>query len=226
AVKNVVQIAAGHEWRKNFNLTNINSATTRGIQYILPGCHCDIGGAYENGNYEQNHLVKMDKEGIATVIKYGAGSKQFEYFKEKYKKELVESGWYKPDQLKYIMTTDNYNIIYKGIRYIDQRYSFLSLHFMCGFAAEKGAGFNISGLKEKFEIPEKAGDKEHILNYVKKKLEAYIQAVKDTEDYTRLPISYTKYLDFANEKILINTNLHWSATDKTGHEPRANNIRK
>ncbi|MCD0476595.1 DUF2235 domain-containing protein [Flavobacterium sp. EDS] len=224
AVKNVVQIAAGHEWRKNFNLTNINSATTRGIQYTLPGCHCDIGGAYENGNYEQKHLVKMDKEGIATLKKYGAASKQFEYFKEKYKKELVESGWYKPDQLKYIMTTDNHNIIYKGTRYVDQRYSFLSLHFMCGFATEKGAGFNISGLKEEFEIPKKAGDKEHILNYVKKKLEAYIQAVKDTEDYTQI-ISYQNYLDFANEKILINSNLHWSATDKTGHEPRANNIR-
>ncbi|OXG07730.1 putative alpha/beta hydrolase family protein DUF2235 [Flavobacterium araucananum] len=226
AVKNVVQIAAGHEWRKNFNLTNINSAGTKGIQYLLPGCHCDIGGAYENGSFEQDHFVKMDKDGRDAAMKYGFASKQFEPFKEKYKKELVESGWYKPDQLKFVMVTDDYNIMYKGTRYIDQRYSFLSLHFMSGFAKEKEAGFDIDGIKKKFKIPEKAGDKEHILGYVKKKLEAYIEAVKNTEDYKRSTLSYKKYLDFANEKTLINTNLHWSATDKTGHGPRANQIRK
>lgn len=226
AVKNVVQIAAGHEWRKNFNLTNINSAGSKGIQYILPGCHCDIGGAYENGYFEQIHFVKIEKDGKDALMRYGSGSKQFEPYKEKYKNELVNSGWYKPDQLKYVMTTDDYNIIYKGTRYIDQRYSFLSLHFMCEFAKEKDAGFDIDGIKKKFKIPEKAGDKEHILNYVKKKLEEYIQAVKNTEDYKRSSISYKKHLDFTNEKILINTNLHWSATDKTGHGPRANKIRK
>lgn len=225
AVENVVQIGAGHEWRKNFNLTNINSAGSKGIQYILPGCHCDIGGAYESGYFEQEHLVKLDKEGEGALLKYGSASKQFEPFKEKHKKELVDSGWYKPDQLKYIMITDNHYIIYKGTRYIDQRYSFLSLHFMCEFAIEKGAGFDMDGLKEKFKIPEKAGDKEHILGYVKKKLEKYIEVVKNTKDYSST-ISYKQYLDFANEKTLINTNLHWSATDKTGHAPRANKIRK
>ena len=225
AVKNVVQIAADHEWRKNFNLTNINSAGSKGIQYILPGCHCDIGGAYENANYEQNHFVEIGKEAKDIIMKYGSASKQFEPFKEKYKKELVDSGWYKPQQLKYMNVMGDYSIMYKGTRYIDQKYSFISLHFMSEFASEKGAKFDMEGIKKKYEIPKKAGDKEHILNYVKKKLEEYIKAVKTAETSKRSSISYKAYLDIDNEKILINSSIHWSATDKMGHAPRKNKIR-
>lgn len=224
AVQNVVQIAAGHEWRKNFNLTNINSAGSKGIQYILPGCHCDVGGAYENANYEQNHFVEISKDAKDIIMKYGSASKQFEPFKEKFKKELVDSGWYKPEQLKYMNVMGDYSIMYKGTRYIDQKYSFISLHFMSEFATEKGAKFD-EGLKNEFKIPKKVGDKEHILNYVKTKLEEYIKAVKAAEISKRSTISYKTYLDINNEKILINSNIHWSATDKIGHAPRKNKIR-
>ena len=225
AVKNVVQIAAGHEWRKNFNLTNINSAGSKGIQYILPGCHCDIGGAYENANYEQNHFVEIGKEAKDILIKYGSASKQFEPFKEKYKKELVDSGWYKPEQLKYMTVMGDNSIMYKGTRYIDQKYSFISLQFMSEFATEKGAKFDIDKIEKEFDIPKKVGDKEHLLNYVKNKLEAYIKAVKASDPSKRSAVSYKAYLDINNEKSLMRNYLHWSATDKLGHAPRKNKIR-
>lgn len=37
---------------------------------------------------------------------------------------------------------------------------------------------------------------------------------------------YKTYLDYKNEKILINGYIHWSATGKTGHGSRPKNIRK
>ena len=70
-----------------------------------------------------------------------------------------------------------------------------------------------------------AGDKQHILDYVKEKLELYVKAVKNKPVNERHSIKYTDFLDFENEKILLNKYIHWSATDKTGHSPRPNHKR-
>jgi hypothetical protein len=48
-VERVVHLCAADEHRKNFALTNIRSAGSRGVEIFLPGCHADIGGGYRNG---------------------------------------------------------------------------------------------------------------------------------------------------------------------------------
>ena len=80
-------------------------------------------------------------------------------------------------------------------------------------------------IEKEFDIPKKVGDKEHLLNYVKNKLEAYIKAVKASDPSKRSAVSYKAYLDINNEKSLMRNYLHWSATDKLGHAPRKNKIR-
>lgn len=52
--KEVVHLAASEEHRRNFSLTDTNSAGMKEI--YLPGVHSDIGGGYVN-NYEENLIV-------------------------------------------------------------------------------------------------------------------------------------------------------------------------
>lgn len=81
AVKNcrvVVQFATQEEFRENFSLTNVKKSGIRGIDLILPGVHSDIGGGYKNNVRENVLIYKGTKENC-----------------EKYKKILIEEGWYK-----------------------------------------------------------------------------------------------------------------------------------
>jgi Uncharacterized alpha/beta hydrolase domain (DUF2235) len=223
SVKSVIQLGAGLEWRKNFNLTNINSAGEKGFEFILPGCHCDIGGAYEDATYTQNHHVKLDESGGSVLVRKGSASKEFKVVTEKSKTELVESGWYKPNQLEYMFADSASGIMYKGTRFIYKQYSFIPLQFMCQLASDNESKFKIDELKSpsKFGIPSKSeSGGQHILDYVKDKLEQYINAVKGADLNQRRTLKYKDYLDFANEKILINGYIHWSATEKTGHGAR------
>ncbi len=48
-VERVVHLCAADEHRKNFALTNIKSAGSRGVEIFLPGSHSDVGGGYRNG---------------------------------------------------------------------------------------------------------------------------------------------------------------------------------
>ena len=56
-----IHLSADDEYRKNFALTNINSAGFKGISLSLPGVHCDIGGAYNAVAYEKTafFITKM-----------------------------------------------------------------------------------------------------------------------------------------------------------------------
>lgn len=229
SVLNVVQIAAGHEWRTNFNLTDISSAGKKGLELTFPGAHADVGGCYTSEVYKQSHNVKgMTSEDQNVVQRKGSASKEFKAIPEKYKKGLVDQGWYKPNQMTYISLSGDYSLNFNCSRYIDKRYSYITLHFMCELADEKNSKFKMQELKspKNFEVPEKAANGEHILGYVKGKLKQYVDATKKMEITARKTSSYKTYLDFNNEKILINGFIHWSATGKTGHGPRPKNIRK
>ncbi|MET3036297.1 DUF2235 domain-containing protein [Chryseobacterium sp. NRRL B-14859] len=223
SVKNVVQLAAGHEWRTNFSLTNIESAGERGKEFILPGAHADVGGCYENEVFKQNHSP--------SVIPGRVINDQNEYNRlaESKKQVFVDQGWYQKDQLKIGPHSNKYvnHIFLQGERYIDKRYSYIPLHFMCQMAKEKKSEFNTSSLEFKFQIPQKAGQNGvHLLSYVKSRLQKYIDETKNLSTLERSRISYKKYLDFENEKKLINYYVHWSATGKLGHSPRSDGKRK
>ncbi|WP_326984718.1 DUF2235 domain-containing protein [Chryseobacterium sp. MYb264] len=221
-VKHVVQLAAGHEWRKNFNITTIESTGSKGLELLLPGAHADIGGCYESEVFKQYHQASVTPgRAINDRNTYNALANEK-------RQPFIDEGWYVDKQIT-IASHSNKYVNYIGLngeRFIDKRYSYIPLHFMCSLSTEKDSNFNVNGVTEKFKIPEKAGDGTHILHYVKTKLDQYISAVKKAEPHRRKQLSYKSYLDFTNEKILINQYIHWSATGKIGHGPRPNRIRK
>lgn len=223
SVKNVIQFAAGHEWRTNFSLTNINSAGEKGKQFKIPGAHADVGGCYESEVFKQNHSPSVSP---AKVIN---NQNEYNNLANTKRKPFIDAGWYLEPQIKIGPHSNKYvnHIFLQGERYIDNRYSYIPLHFMCRLAKEKNAIFNRDGLEQKFKIPQKAGNNgTHILYYVKSQLEKYINETISLTSHARENVSYKKYLDFENEKKLINQYVHWSATGKTGHGPRKDGKRK
>ena len=219
-VMSVIQLAAGHEWRKNFNLTTIQSVGKKGLEVTLPGAHADIGGCYEDETFTQNHNESVNP---ARVIN---DPTEYSKLANEKRKPFYDAGWYRGEQLKISDHSNKYvnHIDLIGVRYIDKRYSYIPLHFMCSLSKNKGANFKDS-VMEKYKIPAKAGNGIHLLHYVKLKLEKYILDVEKSDFQNRNKISYKNYLDLINEKKLINGFIHWSATEKTGHDPRESKTR-
>lgn len=118
----VLQLAAAEEYRKNFSLTNIDSAGGKGRQLFLPGAHSDIGGAYVDGDNEQKMLITgSDSTGIAEFLR--------------------ENGWYQGDELvhRQIVTESMVNESVQVNRTgISNEYSFIPLRLMADFATEQG----------------------------------------------------------------------------------------
>lgn len=226
SVKNVVQFSAAHEWRDNFNLTNIASAGYKGMEFLIPGAHADVGGCYESGQFTQIHRLAVTP---ARVIN---DRNEYNRLANKKRQSLIEAGWYLDNkQLAVGPRSNKYvsSIRLDGNRYIDNKYSFIPLQLMCELANEKQLNFKVDQLKREknFGIPGRTeSGKQHILSYVHAKLQRYVNHTKTLSPTQRNQISYKKFLDFANEKILINGYVHWSATEKTGHAPRKDNKRK
>ncbi len=72
-VNKVFQICAGDEYRKNFALTDISSATGKGDYIIIPGAHSDIGGGYAQNMSEKidSLLFTSGRKGYALLISEG-----------------------------------------------------------------------------------------------------------------------------------------------------------
>lgn len=102
-----IHLSAADEYRKNFALTNINSAGFKGISLSLPGVHCDVGGAYNDIAYEKtafyiskisvgNKLTTSMVEDCNRFLKWLAEPQDITEFKEK----LIDEGWLKREQCK------------------------------------------------------------------------------------------------------------------------------
>lgn len=135
----VVQLAAAEEHRKNFSLTNINSASRNGRHIYLPGVHSDIGGGYTD-NAHENNLVIYQKD-ISAL--------RFLEVEEKVNEEktwLLNSGWYSEGQV----TDSHFDVNPITLRYkitvnrlfIRNVYSRIPLHIMIRFAEEQGISFS------------------------------------------------------------------------------------
>ncbi|PUA26741.1 MAG: hypothetical protein B0W54_23695 [Cellvibrio sp. 79] len=81
----VVQLAAADEYRKNFSLTNIASAGTKGTEYFMPGAHSDVGGSYHDNDdpYKSEETFTL-YSGTPHEVKQDA-------------RQLIAEGWYKLD---------------------------------------------------------------------------------------------------------------------------------
>jgi hypothetical protein len=154
-VKRVVQLAAGDEHRYNFPLTDISSAGTKGLQIFLPGAHSDVGGSYNMEVFEYM-LPVFEAWGTSDGLLFARC--------RHIRRELVELGWYREDQIKIQRDDehqeeqitiqrddrDNEDIRHKysvvATRSISSnKYSYIPLHIMAdkAKAAENGLTFNL-----------------------------------------------------------------------------------
>jgi hypothetical protein len=121
----VVHFTALDEIRRYFSLTQL--APFLGIEKNLPGAHSDVGGSYECD-------VKVIEE---VLLEYKDSEKI-----EKLQKELVQTGWYRPEELEIKDVRERCfgNIIwgettFRGRREVRGEYSYLPLQWMLKYAS-------------------------------------------------------------------------------------------
>lgn len=120
----VVQLAAAEEHRKNFRLTNIDSAGS-GSQIFLPGVHSDVGGGYADFEDEVDYQLYD----IDVPLLVGAPRRAV----DRERAWLVSSGWYAS-----LEDTNFFNEVRATRRRIRNTYARIPLQLMAGFARENG----------------------------------------------------------------------------------------
>jgi hypothetical protein len=135
----VVQIAAADEHRKNFRLTNINSAPNR-LQIFIPGSHSDIGGGYCD-NSEERFTIFYYRLPENEIDRFDLAEDDMEALKkEKY--WLIESGWYLKEEIEYVVPAFSGICSLKVARSnIGNSYDRIPLKLMIDFALEGGVHF-------------------------------------------------------------------------------------
>ncbi len=117
----VVHFTALDDIRKYFSLTRL--APFLGIEKNLPGAHSDVGGSYHSDGTPALENVLLEYESIGNL-----------------RKELMNEGWYKEDELVIEDTRDPYNrrvgnIKLWGRREVRGEYSYLPLQWMLKYAS-------------------------------------------------------------------------------------------
>ncbi|MGI4872192.1 MAG: phospholipase effector Tle1 domain-containing protein [Janthinobacterium lividum] len=132
--REVVQLAAADEYRKNFASTTIASSVRAGVglEVRLPGVHSDIGGSYQEHEEEVRNVSAADAQG---------------YIREQ---------WYTAAQLEPINVFRRW---YQGRRTLTHHYQFIALAIMINQA--KGGGKHepmkfetFEGDNQKYAVPD------------------------------------------------------------------------
>lgn len=148
----VVQIAAADEHRKNFPLTNVNSAP-RGVQIFIPGAHSDVGGGYLS-SMDEIDLQILDLDRIFGLTEADNTALHRE------RRWLIESGWCFEEEIHEI---NNWYELRVTRRSISNCYSRIPLKMMAGFASSNGVNFT-SRLLIKNAIPPALKEVESLLS--------------------------------------------------------------
>jgi len=120
-VKNVYQICAADEYRKNFSLTLVEPFENN---VIIPGAHSDIGGGYSDDKKEEYILYKnyySTLKAMAAVTNPALITAHLEsnvYAGNKDRDELKDEGWFTDEDIK------------KGYREVSNSYSCIALNMM------------------------------------------------------------------------------------------------
>ena len=218
AVKNckaVVQFATQEEFRENFSLTNVKKSGIVGIDLILPGVHSDIGGGYKNNVRENVLIYKGTKENC-----------------EKYKKILIEEGWYKDSkeeleiEERHTRDYSTYKLI--GKRVLSNHYSRIPLLRMIEYSEQFDVIYQESKVNDHkitdpfIEVINTSLSRYlHICHSLRNSYIYHInkgEVVKEEDYLTGLwAVPYTSFIDTEHLKELRNKYLHWSANGyKTG----------
>lgn len=192
--KEVMHLAASEEHRKNFSLTDTNSAGTKEI--YLPGVHSDIGGGYPDNYEEILVLFKGNKENVD---------------KEKERLENI-TGW-SEKELKLVKPIGSTRVpinnrIWKLElkRVVRNEYDRIPLHIMADFA-------RINQIKLKIDLEIDHAVEDTFLIPILAKLKSYAgQKVSKVEDWHH----NEEWLKELRRKFL-HFSAHYSGT---GMEPR------
>lgn len=229
-----LQIAAENEYRDNFDLTDINSAGVKGLQFILPGVHSDIGGCYVNKNEEKVDIFEETGNN-------GNGCKKF-------KEILLKEGWYinndKEEQLtiqheipyrRYGEGYDRGTYLLVGKRTLYNTYDKVSLNTMFYYSQKFGVKYDetiIDGnhkITDTFliEIHEQLKNYMNACNSLRNTyIEEYNRSNSSRDYLTQLKaLHYEDFVDLEKLKTLRNQYLHWSASaTKIGYGPRIGKV--
>lgn len=120
--KKVVQLCAADEYRLHFALTKVKDGGNS-KNYIIPGCHSDVGGGILDNEVEEYRMNCIKKH--LTFIKLGNGNKT--------RNELLDEGWFTEKEMG------------AGARVVSNKYSFIPFKYML----EKALKANLSSVKSK-----------------------------------------------------------------------------
>jgi len=197
-----VHIVAKDEYRKNFSLTEVNSAPNNKV-ITLPGVHSDIGGGYINNSIEDYQLYNIGF-GLFTSNSENFANQEIKSVKDWF----LNNGWYKEqsnnsdDNLEIIrMDVGQFFILNGKRKNIKNNYSHIALHIMTELAIEKGVDFDRAIF-----------DKYRVYNDV------FLGSLLDTFDGKELDLS--SFTDFQLKQFRYEY-LHISSRfGETGHDPR------
>ncbi|UKB82877.1 DUF2235 domain-containing protein [Chryseobacterium sp. MEBOG06] len=213
----IIHFIAENEHRENFDLTRVHIGTEK----TFPGVHCDVGGAYENGQETWEEVETS----------WTTSSKL-----EALKTQLVTEGWYEKDQLT---ITPGFYLSLRGTRYLLKTFSYIPLHFMAEYGIEKTLPITDKKMiNETYSISSDA-----LLIRVKDRLRTYVMGdnkpytfkgfkeLRDTYGGETIPEEkYTAYQKEVKEqddlRDLRKKYLHWSARrEGIGMDPRSDRRR-
>lgn len=214
----VIHFIAENEHRENFDLTKVRT----GIEKTFPGVHCDVGGAYENGEELWEELETA----------WGFSTSKLEALK----KELEGEGWFAEGELT---ITSGFYWSLRSKRQLLKTFSYIPLHFMADYGIQKDLP-----IKDKKMINETYSiASDELLVRVKNRLEPYVMGdgkpytFKRKEDlekaYLGASIPQKRYAEYQKEAQeqkdlgeLRHKYLHWSARrEGIGMDPRPNRVR-
>ncbi|WP_163397645.1 phospholipase effector Tle1 domain-containing protein [Flavobacterium fluviatile] len=241
AIKNshfVFQLSADDEYRENFDLTDITSAGLNGLEYTLPGVHCDIGGAY-NDLEDEVSVLYYKRESIYNRVIHDTDIEI-----EKFRQIVINEGWYKPYQITAGVLRDSdlgtetkgsvddaetfYTVVgtRKGLR---NTYDKIPLKKMFFFSDHFGVKYDTNIIENKHEISDVflQGVYNQIMNYMKACSDLRNEYIKNkptlAQEYLNelRQLSYLDYINPEDLKTLRNEYLHWSVkANKFGLETR------
>lgn len=197
----VVHMVAADEHRYNFDLVDISSVAKTsptsgkkgGIELTYPGVHCDVGGAYVEG--DSNEPLRIDVGRTTGPL-------------EDLKADIVKNGWFKKEEME-VKGYASGLILAQGLgnflrlegkkKYVSNQYSYIPLHIMAEFCRLKNVGFNKTQLENMYKFtPNKVPNNVNFLTSIKENLWNYSfnggKIIKFTEAqvYHEPPIVYAK----------------------------------
>jgi len=217
----VVHLAAADEHREKFSLTDIQSAKSTGIQVFLPGVHSDVGGSYRD-----NSPDGLDGNEKQLEIFYARGNDS-EARALAEKQRLIDSGWYKEDEIELkTRTRSSFKSrmkrksasLYAGRAKVSNQYSRIPLQIMAELAVESEMKFK-PALKSAEKVPGS-------LSKADSNIKSYFDKHKKT------PANSKNFSSIANDWVYNNVQwlkdlrhgyFHFSAHHSIGLSPRYKN---